>query len=597
MEKKCFRVMSTQEVENIKKEKELKTVKEEQVIQKLFENENYVVMYIPKTKRLQASFQDKVPYRIPLYQILVKDSGVLAVGIDAIPEIGALQVYGKYVSKTTENIIRPNINRYFTEENYKDSGLYTILFDVFNATGLDDKGEMIKSIIMSFKDIANELAMLSFNLLSNKVDFSIISDMTEERDLDLIKYVSDNKRGYPGRKELFANICTSKNITYPLYRNTAIQSRTRYKGYNSKINWTALPVDIINEDTSISLVREEKYDVISRELLFVQKTNEKVVTESTIPSGVYPVYVMSLKDRLALEMLKKLPTAYVELALALKRLIGEDATLQLGEDNKGVAITHKNLTLVMRLMKTKDGAEFYDVDYSVGGAFKNFYVDRKDLKITLENILKDYLKKDLILQHELGLVHSFIEMYISISEDKYDFWYDFYKVNKNYSLDEYNEDAEMDQGDVVRDNLYEEIQHALKYSALGSGDDLLYSLNINNAGELYVIINKTFTAKGKTDYFDRAARKERDKHKIIYHGSFISFKVCLEDNTIIFSPIMNKPGEIYDGDVYSLIPINNDSDLKALVENISEGIFMELIQKYVDMLKELDCTEVFDITR
>ena len=554
-------------------------------------------MYIPKTKRLQASFQDKVPYRIPLYQILVKDSGVLAVGIDAIPEIGALQVYGKYVSKTTENIIRPNINRYFTEENYKDSGLYTMLFDVFNATGLDDKGEMIKSIIMSFKDIANELAMLSFNLLSNKVDFSIISDMTEERDLDLIKYVSDNKRGYPGRKELFANICTSKNITYPLYRNTAIQSRIRYKGYNSKINWTALPVDIMNEDTIISLVREEKYDVVSRELLLVQKNNEKVVSESTIPSDVYPVYVMSLKDRLALEMLKKLPSYYIELALALKRLIGEDATLQLGEDNKGVAITHKNLTLVMRLMKTKDGAEFYDVDYSVEGAFKNFYVDRKDLKITLENILKDYLKKDLILQHELGLVHSFIEMYISISEDKYDFWYDFYKVNKNYSLDEYNEDAEMDQGDVVRDNLYEEIQHALKYSALGSGDDLLYSLKINNAGELYVIINKTFTTKGKTDYFDRAARKERDKHKIIYHGSFISFRVCLEDNTIIFSPIMNKPGEIYDGDVYSLIPINNDSDLKTLVENISEGIFMELIQKYVDLLKELDCTEVFDITR
>ena len=159
----------------------------------------------------------------------------------------------------------------------------------------------------------------------------------------------------------------------------------------------------------------------------------------------------------------------------------------------------------------------------------------------------------------------------------YDFWY---------------EDEDDTHGDEVVSNLESEIRKALKFKKWNS-ENLVYFMNFNKNNELFVIINKVENEDFLATEYGRAIN-EVDEN---LHGSLVSFRICRDEDTIVFLPIRNKLGVSYTInkiDLYNL----DDKTLDDLISHVAgDSIFMELIQNYIKLHKDLGNDSYFEIQK
>ena len=589
------RVMLNEEREKLEKEKAKEEIRnEENVVNDLFKNNKFFLRYVENTYNLESKYRESMPYRITLFEILDLDTSNVSVGIDVLIQHGVIQLYGELVSGLQDLIINPHIETCLDETNYKDSNIYKDLMKILCRTSLTDTESFLKDIVLNFKLIAHQLSMLSFKYnRSSKINYEM-NDLALKRNFDFI--VSENTISNPiFVKKLTTNVCTPDNIIYPLYYTMGYResSKNRVTGLPDVVT----PTNIIFEEKEIYLAREDKYDILNRDLKFKYRDGD-IQSENIITSNKNDLININIntndKDRLAINMIKQLPTHIIELALAVKRVFGEKTAMCKGKNGKGVGIFNEKLGIVVQLYQTENKEKYYNIEYRVDSEYYTFLIDIKDLMAVLKILIKYYSKKVDVLNSDLVLIHDYISTYINPTTYRYDFLHFRNSLNDNYSLDEYNDEEEEDQSYLVQQNIKEEIANIIKYGKYES-EDIMYHMDVNDKGELYIIVDQ-FNSNNKIGIEESIKRGiiTDTNNPYEYHGNLIAFKVCLEDDVIVFNPIKNHVLSNYSKPIYSYV-IMSDEKLKELVEPITEGVFMDVIKSYIDFCKEIDMEHVFKI--
>ena len=577
--------------ENLKREE----MEKEVVVNNVFRNDQYSLVYVEDTYRLEKKYQDKVPHRLTLFKIFDIKSLHLSIGIDAVLATGAIQLYGESLRGRNDLVFYSKTSTYFDEENYNKTDLYKGLANIINFTLLTDKETLLKEIVMTMKKIINQLSILSFKYNHSKVmDVTMDeTDMIKNFELLMSKIGPQNNLPYFG-KEIEANICTPNNVVYPLYYSTSYKEDRNI--CNSLPN-TITPSRAVFEKTEIVLAREYKYNLMERDLL-LYTTYDKTEMKNIIPAGDNnsKYYTYNYRNRLAINMIKQLPTTIIELALSLKRVFGEKTTMCKGEYGRGIGIYNSNLGLTVKLFTTKDKKNYYQIEYRNSTEGYTFLIDIRDLLDVLRILIKYHNNTSEVLQSDLILIHEYITTNITPSMFNYDLWYSNRGIDDSYSLLDYNEEEEEDQYVLVHNNMLDEMRLLVKYSTY-QGEQILYNMDTNYNGELFILVHsyqEDVNSRETSGVVKRKLIQDLKSDNKDLHGTFVSFKVCLEDDTIVFSPIKNNVFEEYIEDVQSMRYFN-DEQLKAIVEPVTEGIFMDMIHKYIDYCKETGTEDVFKI--
>lgn len=587
------RVMSLEEKEKLnKKNFEKEEQAKEVVVNNIFRNDQYSLMYVEDTYRLEKKYHDKVPHRITLFKIFDTTSLHLCIGIDAVLATGAIQLYGEMTKGKTGLVIYPKMNTCFDEENYNKTGVYESLAKIINFTRLTDKESFLKEIIMTLKKIINPLSMLSFKYHhSTTMDFTMDeSDMRKNFELLMSRPESLSSFG----EEIEVNLCTPDNVVYPLYYSISYKED---KNLCDNLPNTIVPSQAVFENKKVVLAREDRYDLTERDLLMYDtfhRTEMKSIISVNSKSSDY--YKYSYRDRLAIRMIQQLPTTIIELALALKRVFGEKTTMCKGEYGKGIGIYNSGLGLTVKLVTNKDKNNYYQVEYRNSTEGYNFLIDTKDLLDVLRILIKYHNNTTEVLQSDLILIHEYITTNITPTTFDYDLWYTRRAINDNYNLIDYNEEDEEDQYVLVKNNMLDEMMSLIKYSTY-KGESILYNMDVNDEGELFVLVHSYFEdirSREMSGVVKRNTIQKVNSDNKDLHGTFLSFKVCLEDETIVFSPIKNNVFEQYTENIQSM-RLFNDEQLKGIIEPITEGVFMDMIHKYIEYCKEVDLEDLFKI--
>lgn len=586
------RVMSLEEKEKLNKENfEKEEQAKEVVVNNIFRNDQYSLMYVEDTYRLEKKYHDKVPHRITLFKIFDTTSLHLCIGIDAVLATGAIQLYGEMTNGKTGLVVYPKMNTCFDEENYNKTGIYESLAKTINFTRLTDKETFLKEIIMTLKKIINPLSMLSFKYHhSTTMDFTMDeSDMRKNFELLMSRPESLSSFG----EEIEVNLCTPDNVVYPLYYSTNYKEENIMLG---SLPNTVTPSYVVFETTKVVLAREDKYDLTERDLLLCT-TYKKNEMKNIIPANSKNSrYTYDRRNRLAVNMIQQLPTTIVELALALKRVFGEKTTMCKGEDGKGVGIYNSDLGITVKLFTNKNKNDYYQVTYTNNTDCGTFLIDPKDLLDLLRILIKYHTDTLEILNSDLILIHDYITTNITPTMTNYDLWYSRHSLDDRYNLIDYNEEEDQDQYILVKNNMVDEMSSLVKYGN-HQGEPIFYNMDINNDGELFILVHsylddvrsREMSGVVKIDPIQEVKTDNKD-----LHGTYISFKVCLEDDTIVFSPIKNNIFEQYTANIQSM-KIFRDAELEEIIEPITEGVFMDMIHKYIEYCKEVDLEDLFKI--
>lgn len=590
-----IKVMSLEEKEKLNKEKfEKEEQEKEEVVSSIFRNDQYSLIYAEDTYRLERKYQDKVPHRITLFKIFDIKSLHISIGIDAVLATGAIQLYGELLKGRNDLIFYPKTSTYYDEENYNKTDLYKGLANIINFTLLTEKETFLKEIVMTMKKIINQLSILSFKYNNSKVmDFAMDgSDMKKNFELIMSKIGPENNLSHFG-KEIEVNICTPDNVVYPLYYSTSYKED---RNMCDSLPNTITPSRAVFEKIKIVLAREDKYNITDRDLLLYttyDKTEMKTIISAEDNKSQH--YIYDKKNRLAVNMIKQLPTTIIELTLALKRVFGEKTTMCKGEYGKGIGIYNSGLGLTVKLFTTKDKKNYYQVEYRNSTEGYAFLIDTNDLLDVLRILIKYHNNTSEVLQSDLILIHEYITTNISPTIFNYDIWYTSRGIDDSYNLLDYNEEEEEDQATLVQNNMLDEMRSLVKYRTY-QGENILYNMDINHNGELFVLVHsyqEDVNSREMSGVVKRKLIQDLNSDSKDLHGTFVSFKVCLEDDTIVFSPIKNNIFEQYIEDVQSMS--FNDEQLKAVIEPVTEGIFMDMIHKYIEYCKETGTEDVFKI--
>ena len=590
-----IKIMSLEEKEKLNKEKfETEEKSKEVVVNNIFRNDEYSLIYVEDTYRIEKKYQDKVPHRITLFKIFDTNSLHLSIGIDAVLATGAIQLYGELLKGRNNLVIYPYMTTYYDEENYNNTDIYKKLADIINFTKLTDTERFLKEIVMTLKNIIGQLSMLSFKYQRAKcVDTKMEGeDMRKNFELLMSKTYVDNLPY--SSKEIEVNICTPDNVVYPLYYSTSYREDKAMYGFLPN---TITPSQAVFDKREVVLAREDKYDLTERGLLLYTTYNKnemKQIIPADNDNSKY--YNYDRRCRLAINMIQQLPTTIVELALALKRVFGEKTTMCKGEYGKGIGIYNSNLGLTVKLFTTKDKDNYYQITYTNSTEGYTFLIDTKDLLDVLRILIKYHNNVIEVLQSDLILIYDYITTNISPTVFNYDLWYSRYSINDNYDLIDYNEEEEEDQHTLVYNNIAEEMRSLVKYGKHES-EDILYNMDINGDGELFILVHsysEDIRSREMSGIVKRKTIQEVKSDNKDLHGTYISFKVCLEDGTIVFNPIKNNVFEKYTENIQSM-KLFNDEELKEIIEPITEGIFMDMIHKYIEYCKETDMDYVFKI--
>jgi len=589
------RVMSLEEKEKLNKENfETEEKEKEVVVSNIFRNDQHSLMYAEDTYRLEKKYQDKVPHRITLFKIFDIKSLHLSIGIDAVLATGAIQLYGEMLKGRNNLVFYPYMTTEYNEENYDKTSIYKSLFNIFTFTELSDKEQFLKEIIMTMKKIAGQLSILSFKYNHSNVIHSTMDDSDMKKNFELLMSKTPTKTLPYFGEEIEVNVCTPDNVVYPLYYSISYKED---KNLCDNLPNTITPSQAIFENKKVVLAREDRYDLTERDLLMYDtfhRTEMKSIISVNSKSSDY--YKYSYRDRLAIRMIQQLPTTIIELALALKRVFGEKTTMCKGEYGKGIGIYNSGLGLTVKLVTTKDKNNYYQVEYRNSTEGYNFLIDTKDLLDVLRILIKYHNNTTEVLQSDLILIHEYITTNITPTTFDYDLWYTRRAINDNYNLRDYNEEDEEDQYVLVKNNMLDEMMSLIKYSTY-KGESILYNMDVNDEGELFVLVHSYFEdirSREMSGIVKRNLIQKVNSDNKDLHGTFISFKVCLEDETIVFSPIKNNVFEQYTENIQSM-RLFNDEQLKGIIEPITEGVFMDMIHKYIEYCKETDMEDVFKI--
>ena len=586
------RVMSLEEKEKLNKENfEKEEHEKEVVVNNIFKNDQHSLMYAEDTYRLEKKYHDKVPHRITLFRIFDTMSLHLSIGIDAVLATGALQLYGEMTKGKNGLVIYPKMNTSFDEENYNKTDIYESLAKIINFTRLTDKESFLKEIVMTLKKIVNQLSILSFKYHhSTTMDFTMDeSDMRKNFELLMTKPETHSSFS----KNIEVNLCTPDNVVYPLYYSTNYKEENIMLG---SLPNTVTPSYVVFETTKVVLAREDKYDLTERDLLLCT-TYKKNEMKNIIPADTKnSKYTYDRRNRLAVNMIQQLPTTIVELALALKRVFGEKTTMCKGEYGKGIGIYNREFALTVKLFTNKDKNNYYQVTYTSIADCGTFLIDTKDLLDLLRVLIKYHTDTLEILNSDLILIHDYITTNITPTIFNYDLWYSRHSIDDSYSLIDYNEEEDQDQYILVKNNIVDEMSSLVKYGN-HQGEPIFYNMDINKDGELFILVHSYFddirsremSGVVKIDPIQDIKTDNKD-----LHGTYISFKVCLEDDTIVFSPIKNNVFEQYTANIQSM-KIFRDAELEEIIEPITEGVFMDMIHKYIEYCKEVDLEDLFKI--
>lgn len=592
MEKeKSFKILTNEEAHKIEEKQKEALLPKEEVKEIIFENDLYVVKYMQDTYKLQKKFlvpEQLTPFRIPLFEVLRKNNSELLIAVDAIPSMSSYHIHGSRTDDKNENLFRSNMNSDMMENgSYKECELFKKLNNRFMFYPyINDKDKIIDSIFKTLAKIVSDLSTISINTMyTQKTDYSGTGLSFEEMNANLITDIPS-----PGTfKELEVNICSSKNITYPLYykkyigldpyKNRAVPLKTRYD----------VKTSFYKEE--IVLAREDKVDVVSRDFIYKKYDDNTLRSEQIINKDNLH---FNPRENIAISVLKQLPTIVVEVALTLKRLFGEGTTLKFADDNSGAAILADNFLLVIKLNSTVGQHQFCSIELNNGSNYHTLLVDSKDFTEVLSNVIKCYIKKE-ALSSDIEELAKYIFSHLNHDNENYDFLYTSYNLDPNLEYDYWYEEEDTTQEDRIRENLESEIHRAIKFKKWNSGlDDLVYFMNFNKNNELFVIINKVEKGNFFAKEYGRAIN-EVDEN---LHGSLISFRICLEEDTVVFLPIRNKLGVSYSLNNMSSLYLVDDKTLNNLISHVADdSIFMELIQNYIKFNKELGNDSYFEIQK
>ena len=563
MEKdKTFKILTNEEVSKIEKKQKEDLLPKEEVKEIIYSDDSYVVKYMQDTYKLQNKFlkpEQSIPFRIPLFQVLKNNNSELSLAIDAIPAFLSYHFHGSITDNKDDNLfkIQNKFNMVKDDGSYKDCELYKKINNkLICGPYINNRDKIINSIFETLDKIV--------------LDLNLITDLPSQGLF----------------KELEANICSSKNIIYPLYYKKSIAIDPR-KNISVPLNVRQnIKVSFYQEE--IILAKEDKLDVVSRDFIYKKYDDNILVNEKIIDKdNLY----FSPRENLAISILKQLPTKVVEIALILKRIFGERTALRFSNDYSGAAIINDNFSFVVKLNSTVEKHQFCSINLNMSGKYHSMMIDSKDFTDVLSNIIKGYVKKE-SLKSDIEELAEYIFVHLNINTENYNFLYTENDLNPNLEYDHWYEDEGTTHGDEVVSNLESEISKALKFKKWNS-ENLVYFMNFNKNNELFLIINKVENGDFLATEYGRAIN-EVDEN---LHGSLVSFRICLDEDTIVFLPIRNKLGVSYTInkiDLYNL----DDKTLDDLISNIDEdSIFTELIQNYIKLHEDLGNDSYFEIQK
>lgn len=588
MEKeKTFKILTNEEVNKIETKQKEDLLPKEEVKEIIYSDDLYVVKYMQDTYNLEKKFlnsEQPIPFRIPLFQVLKNNNSELLLAIDTIPTFLSYHLHGSTTDNKSGNLFKiQNKFNMVKDGSYKDCELYEKINNkLICGPYINNRDKIINSIFETLDKIILDLNTISLNATyTHKTDYSGTGPLFEDINVNLITDIPSQGLF----TELEANICSSKNIIYPLYYKKSITvdpSKNISVPLNVRQN---IKVSFLQEE--IILAREDKVDVVSREFVYKKYDDNILVNEKIIDKeNLY----FNPKENLTISILKQLPTKVVEIALILKRLFGERTALRFSNDYSGAAIIANNFSLVVKLNSTVDKHSFFTIDLNISGKYHSITIDSKDFNDTLSNIIKGYVKKE-SLKRDIEELAEYILICLYINTKNYNFLYTANDLNPELDYDFWYEDEDDTHGDEVVNNLDSEICKAIKFKKWNS-DDLVYFMNFNKNNELFVIINKVENRNFLSTEYGRAIN-EVDEN---LHGSLVSFRICLDDDTIVFLPIRNKLGVSYtiNTDLCNL----DDKTLDDLISYIDgDSIFTELIQNYIKLHKELGNDSYFEIQK
>lgn len=589
MEKeKTFKVLTNEEVHKIETKQKEDLLPKEEVKEILYSDDLYVVKYIQDTYHLEKKFlkpEQPVPFRIPLFQVLKNNNSELLLAIDAIPTFLAYHLHGSITDNKSDNLFKiQNKFNMVKDGSYKDCELYKKINNkLICGPYINNRDKIINSIFETLDKIVLDLNTISLNTAYiHKTDYSGTGTLFEDINVNLITDLPSQGLF----KELEANICSSKNIVYPLYYKKSIATDPR-KNISLPLNVQQnIKISFLQEE--ITLAREDKVDVVSRDFIYKKYDDNILVNEKIIDKDNL---CFNSRENLAISILKQLPTKVVEIALILKRIFGERTALRFSNDYSGAAIINDNFSFVVKLNSTVEKHPFFSIDLNISGKYHSIIIDSKDFVDVLSNIIKGYIKKESLLS-DIEELAEYIFIHLNINTENYDFLYTENNLNPELEYDHWYEDEDTTHGDEVVKNLESEISKALKIKKWNS-ENLVYFMNFNKNNELFVIINKVEKGDFLATEYGRAIN-EVDEN---LHGSLVSFKICLDEDTIVFLPIRNKLGVSYtinNTDLYNL----DDKTLDDLISHVAgDSIFMELIQNYIKLYKELGNDSYFEIQK
>ena len=590
MEKeKTFKVLTNEEVHKIEMKQKEDLLPKEEVKEILCSDDLYVVKYVQDTYHLEKKFlkpEQPVPFRIPLFQILKNNNSELLLAIDAIPTFLSYHLHGSITDNKSDNLfkIQNKFNMVKDDGSYKDCELYKKINNkLLCGPYINNRDKIINSIFETLDKIVLDLNTISLNTVYiHKTDYSGTGPLFEDINVNLITDLPSQGLF----TELEANICSSKNIIYPLYYKKSIAIDPR-KNISVPLNvHQNIKVSFYQEE--IILAKEDKLDVVSRDFIYKKYDDNILINEKIIDKdNLY----FSPRENLAISILKQLPTKVVEIALILKRIFGERTALRFSNDYSGAAIINDNFSFVVKLNSTVDKHQFCSINLNISGKYHSMMIDSKDFTDVLSNIIKGYIKKE-SLKSDIEELAEYIFVHLNFNTENYNFLYTENDLNPELDYDFWYEDENDTHGDEVKNNLESEIRKALKFKKWNS-DNLVYFMNFNKNNELFLIINKVENGDFLATEYGRAIN-EVDEN---LHGSLVSFRICLDEDTIVFLPIRNKLGVSYTInkiDLYNL----DDKTLDDLISNIDEdSIFTELIQNYIKLHEDLGNDSYFEIQK
>lgn len=590
MEKeKTFKILTNEEVSKIEMKQREDLLPKEEVKEIIYSDDSYVVKYMQDTYKLQNKFlkpEQPIPFRIPLFQVLKNNNSELLLAIDAIPAFLSYHFHGSITDNKDDNLfkIQNKFNMVKDDGSYKDCELYKKINNkLICGPYINNRDKIINSIFETLDKIVLDLNTISLNATyTHKTDYSGTGPLFEDINVNLITDLPSQGLF----KELEANICSSKNIIYPLYYKKSIAIDPR-KNISVPLNvHQNIKVSFYQEE--IILAREDKLDVVSRDFIYKKYDDNILINEKIIDKdNLY----FSPRENLAISILKQLPTKVVEIALILKRIFGERTALRFSNDYSGAAIIANNFSFVVKLNSTVDKHSFFSIDLNIGGKYHFMVIDSKDFTDVLSNIIKGYIKKESLLC-DIKELAEYILVNLNNNTENYNFLYTANDLNPELDYDFWYEDEDATHGDEVVSNLESEICKVIKFKKWNSYD-LVYFMNFNKNNELFVIINKVENGNFLSTEYGRAIN-EVDEN---LHGSLVSFKICLDGETIIFLPIRNKLGISYTInkiDLYNL----DDKTLDDLISHVAgDSVFMELIQNYIKLHKDLGNDSYFEIQK